>query len=331
MSALQQTPIVFIRSGPSFRWVTLNGCVWKAPRQLRSIPALEQHFPKLETLFVRYLGVQNASIANIVDELLRLEGQTSEVADIKGLLEALNACLTWGNDDPSIDRLRNARVFPTRISTSEERLESCASDQWCIADRSSLRYSFVDELHLLNFDVKDTKVGGRLQPLLERINLVDRRLSGKVEEKTESGGLVELDKETTAELRYKAKYIARLLPRENRHSMLEKLSHMKVFCTENLTLRRSVIIGDSAVISDGDGQVLMSTGLDGNACMYLKFQDVESGELPVWQMLNELLNYFDMPNTQSHLLSSVLGMKNDKQIEDMLEQNGFDKDDDGVG
>ena len=171
--------------------------------------ALERHYPKLETLFVKHLGVQNASIGNMVDELLKCKGQIPEVENIKGLLEAINARLSMNYDDDSINRLHDARVFPTCISTGAVQLHSCLDTDWFIADTDRLRGCFEDKLLVLDFPTKDTKNTGRLEPLLKRLSLLDRRLSGVVKEKTLTTGTLDLEKNTTTSLRSKAKYIAR--------------------------------------------------------------------------------------------------------------------------
>ena len=312
---------------------------------MRTITALLGHYPGLETLFVKHLGVQNASIANIVDELVGYSGQASRMADIKGLLQALNARLSQDIDHLSIDRLRGAKVFPVQLSTKETRLENCRSAIWCIADRDSLRTCFQGKLYLLDFLVIDVKEDGKLEPLLKRLNLVDRRLSGRVKESTLKSGAIGLDDELTDILKSKAKYIARqvarssherlsnsahrLVSKTKRQAVLKQLTEIQVFSAENLTLRRSVSVGGSVITADDDGIVTMAKGSKGNACMYLKAEDIASNAIPLWQMQSQLRNFFEIPTAHESLIQNILGMNGEKQLEDMLERSGIDKDDVG--
>ena len=120
------------------------------------------------------------------------------------------------------------------------------------------------------------------------------------------------------------------MPKDKFQTALKELSNIEVFCAENLTLRRSVTIGSSTIVSDDDGQVLIGKSSNKTTCMYLKATDIESGDLPTWHMHVELCKHFDIPDRHASLLSSILSINNEKNLEDMLERSGIEKDEGGA-
>ena len=156
-----------------------------------------------------YLGLKNASITDIVDQLIAYSGKSSEVQNIKSLLEALSTRLSRGSDHGSINRLKTAAVFPVRESENEVRLGTVEVKNWAIADRDRLQECFNGKIGLLDFPVKEAKEGGKIRKLLEQLQLLDRFLSEMVVESTLVGGSMEFEEELTHVLRGKAKFIAR--------------------------------------------------------------------------------------------------------------------------
>ncbi|KAF2232981.1 hypothetical protein EV356DRAFT_487514 [Viridothelium virens] len=321
-----QKSVIFIASPIPIRWVKLNECVWQAPSQLQILTALSRRYPTLEALFKKYLGLKNASTADLVNQLVKYSGQISQMENIKSLLVVLNTCLVNGFDHDSIDRLKSAAVFPVRQSQTEVKLCTIVTDGWCVADRDGLKACFTGKVGLLDFLVKDLRAGGRMEPLLKRLKLLEHRLSTRVKETTETAGSVDLEEELIDMFHSRAKFIARLVPKEKRPSAMKQLMNIQVFAADNLTLRRSISIANNTINADASGHVCMSTDSSGRACMYLKAEAIESADLPFYYMGQELHAYFDIPHSFSNLVQAILTTKDDGQVVDMLDRENIEED-----
>ena len=99
-----------------------------------------------------------------------------------------------------------------------------------------------------------------------------------------------------------------------------------MFVAESLTLRRSVSIGSIPVVSDEVGLVSMSTVSNGTASMYLKIEDIESNDLPVYHIQEQLRVYFDLPHARSQPLQTIISVNNERQILDMLDRENVEDD-----
>ncbi|KAL9088067.1 MAG: hypothetical protein Q9165_006408 [Trypethelium subeluteriae] len=321
-----QKPVIFIASPIPVRWVKLSECVWQAPSQLQILTALWRRYPSLETLFVKNLGLKNASIADLVDQLVKYSGQIPQLENIKSLLDVLNTRLVHGFDHESIDRLKIAAVLPIRQSQTEVKLCTIAADGWFIADREGLKSCFAGKIGLLDFEVKVLREGGRMEFLLKRLKLLERRLSVRVTEITSTAGSVVLEEELMDMFHSRARFIARLIPKEKRPSVLKQLINIQVFAADDLTLLRSVSVSNAPIEVYDSSHVCMSTDPSGRACISLKAEDIEATTLNFYYIAQELCTYFSIPSARANLVQVILTTKDDGQFFDILDRENIEED-----
>ena len=189
------------------KWVNLASVRWHAPPCLSNFVALQDLYPSQLQLFVTTLNVGEATVSDIVDRLEQLSGHVTSLSDIKALLEYLNTKTTQKVFSQSIiDRLlrTDLRVIPVRTG-SVVTLRSAKDVTWFVADTTILRRSFEGKLALLDFDMINS---ASLKPLMDKLGLQDRWLSGLAVERTEASGEDSDQPALTEILKSKAGYIS---------------------------------------------------------------------------------------------------------------------------
>ena len=158
-------------------------------------------------LFVEYLGVQNASAKDFLDELLVINDAGPDTVRIRKLLLALSKYTLNGSHlDHKFQRLAQKKLIPVRKSSEEEKLCAFVDCDWYIADRPRLSKCFEGTIWILDFNQKECQI---LKPLLERMDLMGRKLSLHVVEETTFEGNLARDLGFTKELQEKAYFISR--------------------------------------------------------------------------------------------------------------------------
>jgi hypothetical protein len=177
--------------------------VWRAPGCLRNINALESRYPDFASLFYTHLELRDATIDDVVNELID-RSTTPSTTDQKSLLLALSRFLYDGASKDSIKELSGIGIFPIRTVKGKSRLMNYNSDTWYIPDREHLRESFDGKVPLLDFTFREVQES---TPLFKAMNLEDSLLSEAVLEITRVDGKSKRDYEREEQLRERMKYL----------------------------------------------------------------------------------------------------------------------------
>jgi hypothetical protein len=192
------------------RWKKFTQCLWQAPSCLESVCSLSGMYSDCRTLFVDRLGLRNASLIDVVDELLNLSVLCS-LERRKELILMLNGYLGKNSSHlEQIQKMKGKHIIPVRKNSEsgeEQKFVSFDEDGWYLADRPSLQESFSGMIWLSDFTIQEVR---SLGPLIEAMGLRDQRLSQAVEEDTECIGDPIRDEEQTRALRQRASYLPRL-------------------------------------------------------------------------------------------------------------------------
>jgi hypothetical protein len=195
--------------GKENRWVFLRNCVWKAPALLTNVYAVSSDYHGCKPLFNKCLGLGNATIDHVVEEIIGLPAAGS--TRCKELILLLNEYLAAGSPPSAINRLKGRRFIPiTDTSSSNDFqvvvLRNYDEDIWYLPDRPSLYNSFDGKVPLLDFSIQEVR---KLAPLIDAMGIRDRRLSKAVKETMESSGDSIFDSDKTRELQRRSQYFVR--------------------------------------------------------------------------------------------------------------------------
>ena len=198
---------IFVPTDPP-RWTSARNCVWLGPSSFRQTAVLSRYYSDYASLFVGYLGVKNARIGDVVEELLHVQNQVSQAAVIKELLKSLNNFFESGATHNDIDRLRRAAIIPIQNASGQVFLANCNDTfpAWFVPDRERLRFSFSGKLNFLDFTTKEIE---QLSALLEHLGLQHRYLAQNVSETTLAQGELRPDFSAQYTLRSKAEFMSR--------------------------------------------------------------------------------------------------------------------------
>ena len=193
---------------PSSSWRDLGECRWNSPSCLTSIEPLSTSFPSCKELFVTILDVQDASTADVLDEICCRHIYPQGHPDIprttiKALLLTLSEYpLTASQLDERFRRLARMELVPVRKSGASK-FSAFTDPDWFIPDRLRYANSFQGKLWILDFEKSQID---SLKGLFERIGLTGREISRHVTEETitegECAALPHIDKELQAKARY---------------------------------------------------------------------------------------------------------------------------------
>ena len=172
---------------------------------------LSRHYPNLRHLFCTCLGVKNADVYHVINELCSLEGAEINYERVKAIIFGINAHLgeRVKIDELDLIDLKNKKVFPiyqTEHGTRVTKFCRYKEDMWFIPDRESLVESFRGKVWLLDFTVFESK---ELEKFFESFDLTRRKLSRNVQERTVVDGDAVYNDEYTTIFRQKTEHILR--------------------------------------------------------------------------------------------------------------------------
>lgn len=195
--------LVYIRS--ESRWATLAACRWRSPPNLPTLRPLVNRYPTFHTLFVSQLGVGDATVEDVVFELICIDGQEQQCDKMRDLLLLLPNYLKRRPQE-SVKRLWpvGMKVFPVRAPLG--RLRSFSDKDWFINDRQRIGTLFEGHIAILDFSHQELE---RLSVFLEALGLSDRKLSARIREESSANGHSTPRPDLTENLRTKAHHIAR--------------------------------------------------------------------------------------------------------------------------
>ena len=202
----------------------LRDCVWEAPACLTRVIALERQYKDCKSLFCTLLGLKNATLEHVVDEILNPQSRdlNQQAAQQKQLLLVVNDFLRRNVSSGPIEKLMGKDVIPVVKSAPGREMSDLVNYDrhiWYFTDRPSLHESFNEEIWLLDFPVDVVR---KLSPLIKAMRLEEYRLSAAVVEETECNGDPILDQNRTIDLRARAQYFIR--------SVLSSQSLTHLFC-----------------------------------------------------------------------------------------------------
>jgi hypothetical protein len=208
-NAFENRPLIYIKDSI---WLKPDECLWRAKFPCLKVPVLSDIYPRCKELFQKTLGIKEASVGTIINEL---SPQPTErgLEYIKRMLFALDALLA----DSELGRahllqLSELDIFPISMKvpgmeTRDSKIVSKKERFW-IADRETLFGKFEDRLWLLDVPKGDiTKLGN----VIKQLDLKQKLLSNAVHEERQidEGDHGEDDEEYTKALRLKVPFFLR--------------------------------------------------------------------------------------------------------------------------
>jgi hypothetical protein len=174
-------------------WYSQNQCLWKGPKCLRVHVYLKEVYPANLRLFTDVLQIPDASMKHLVLEaaLFKKRDSLSYIRDI--FLEIDKFLEKDITDSKSLQSIRGESIWPVSRGILrpdfDDLMSANASSEWFIADRVPLRHSFSGIVPLLAFDVDGI---GRMERVLEALEVEERRLSIAVKSVPKTEGPVEI-------------------------------------------------------------------------------------------------------------------------------------------
>ncbi len=177
---------------------------------MNKLHVLANRYRDCRSLFVTQLGLKNATVGDVVDELVALP-ISAPLSTRKDLLKALNEYLQHGSglSKNSIHLLKANRVIPVRDIADgggKLRVMSYSRSRWYFADRQSLRDCFEGKVPLVDFTIDEVR---GMSALIKEVGLEKRLLSEAHVETTEIVGDPIRDPKRTSDLRERAEYLLR--------------------------------------------------------------------------------------------------------------------------
>lgn len=208
--AFQSKELIYISSPQPAKWVKLDACRWDAPSAIFTLFALNQRYKQNSELFVRKLYLGNATAADVVGELKKLNGRIDSIDTIRNLLEILSGYVEGGQ--LNIDSLRgleklSMKLLPVKLGGRSE-LCSFVDNNWFIEedDTPLLVELFQDIIRVVDCDFITKR---RPRTLLEKMGGLANLLSERYTIENETQGEISFDPISTKALRAKAEYLSR--------------------------------------------------------------------------------------------------------------------------
>lgn len=201
--------MIFI-SYPQRKWVKLDACRWNAPAAIFTLFALSQRYKQNSHLFVSRLHLGDATAADVVGELKKLNGQTESIDTIRDLLQILTTYVEEGK--LNVDSLRgleklSMKLLPVKIG---ERLELCSfvDNNWFIEEEKNpnLVKAFQDLVRMVDCDFLTKR---KPRTLLEKMGGLANLLSQRIFVEKEVQGGIAFDPSSTKTFRARAEYFSR--------------------------------------------------------------------------------------------------------------------------
>ncbi|MCJ1284832.1 hypothetical protein MMC26_004169 [Xylographa opegraphella] len=292
-------------------WIAMSACVWNAPLRLRSKIALSGIWPDCEKFFRLSLGVENATLDMIVEEIKRTSwgSDTSDVGMIKSLFTTL---------------IRFAPDYGAEAKRAQ--IDGFSTGTFFIADRHYLHESFTGKVPILDFSVGEVH---KLHKIFDLLNLRNKYLSNVVEEDYNTSGSQELDHRLTTMFRSKANALARCAqywrPSQAMKDTLQKQSELlglKVIRVSKITLRRYLTHQGQTISVESEGELQV-----------VPFADGLNVYLPVEEAKLQLVNQLYLPNEIAKFLGildrslfiGVILQSNKDVVDTLLDYQGVPK------
>lgn len=193
-------------------WLKPDECLWKAKFPCLKVPVLSDIYPRCKELFQKTLGIKEASVGTIIDELSPRPTEWG-AEDIKRMLFALDALLA--DSEPGgahLLQLSGLDIFPIsmKVPGTETRDSKIVSkeERFWIADRETQFRRFEDRLWLLDVPRGDIP---KLGNVIKQLGLGEKLLSSAVVEDRyiDGGDDGEVDDRYTKALRLKIPFFLR--------------------------------------------------------------------------------------------------------------------------
>ncbi|KIW93628.1 uncharacterized protein Z519_06233 [Cladophialophora bantiana CBS 173.52] len=283
--SFNEKPLVCVpnkRPGGEPRWVKVQDCLWSGPECLRRFVALKNIYPSCQRLFRDFFLRPDAGIADLVREA-KLLNVGDPLSYIKALFLEIEKHLEKDEMTTAIDSLQTHYIWPVYNTSNEGQWDmlGCAKnlDAWFIADRTHLLESFCGIVPLLAFQVEDVL---KIPLLIRKLGGDKRRLTRAVTSIAETVGSFRPDLNRQADLRSRAEFIARLIPKKE-HSKKEKavkLKSLQAFSTTRVIQKWSVkVASENRSGRSKDGNVVLSTEHN-RLEIYFKNGYFESNKVP---------------------------------------------------
>lgn len=195
------------------RWCYISDTVWDGPESLRAVPRISQQYPLQRLLFSHHLGVSDATLKTIVAEAKQVS-MADSLEHIRAIFRTISHMMRGTGDSEingsGVSDLWKFQVFPVWSGTETGTFDFIQMggrwDPWFIADRQHLFDAFIGKVRLFAFEVKEIH---DLEPLIQLMSPVTRKLSTIATAETHCHGEKKLKGLYTAMMTQKAKYFAR--------------------------------------------------------------------------------------------------------------------------
>lgn len=187
----------------------------------------------------------------------------------------------------------------------------------------NLHEAFNGIVPLLSFTLGEQK---RLEPLLDKLGIWDKHLSGKVTKQEVVDGKDQATKDTvyTRKFQVKAHYLLCLTNPVERYMLKPLLESIEFWAVKSIEVHRSVRIDNQEIRGRPLAAHVM---LDKDHRVYVPLADLEENELNYYELSEKLAALCKLEKGPKELPVGILSMSSTRQIEDMLEEHGviFDK------
>jgi len=317
--AFKDHPLIFLPENST--WVHIQTCVWEAPPCLRRVCPIAHVYGPVQPFFKNILNLHDAGIGDFVTELIAYDNVNSSVTLIKELLlelgSRINPRLTY-----DLKALDNCRIFPVIKAQKQQALMS-GNETWFIPDGRNLHEAFSGIVPLLSFTLGEQK---RLEPLLDKLGIWDKHLSGKVTKQEVVDGKDQATKDNTYTRKFqvKAHYLLCLTNPAERYMLKPLLESIEFWAVKSIEVHRSVRIDNQEIRGRPLAAHVM---LDKDHRVYVPLADLEKNELNYYELSEKLTTLCKLEKVPKELPFGILSMSSTRQIEDMLEEHGiiFDK------
>lgn len=196
-------------------------CVWESPDSLKSALSLAVIYDDCGALFKDILGIKDAGIREVVQEMecLTKDPSLQDTSTSKELILLLKGHI---NPEPPYEpqspywtddlrgRVQRVKIFPIASApkstvSSENTKFMSPEDAWYINDLASLAAAFEGQIDILNFSIRECN---ELFPLIKWLGIENRLLSEAVREHVTVVGSRVLMNPWSKSLQTRAKFIA---------------------------------------------------------------------------------------------------------------------------
>ncbi|KAF2475109.1 uncharacterized protein BDR25DRAFT_99983 [Lindgomyces ingoldianus] len=312
-------------------WTVSTKVVWKGPKCLRKFPALAEVYPQLVQLFCNTLGLKDAEIEHLVNEISEIRA-SDQLPYITELFSELEKMIKDETPEYELGRLTPRAVLPVQdgymVASSAFRLVSPnAGSQWYIPDRPHLESSFRGKVPLLAFPASEVS---KLKRLIKLLHLESRKLGNCVTGTARTEGRILPFREWTDSLRAKADCILRLVPDTtlNRRRIFQQLREVEVFTAPKVVQHWSIWLNGAETVGEPqDGRVALTANDDG---LKIYFSESSFGTARCRWEFAELIADFcgisndpDSRNNSKSLLLLILNEGQVGEINEILDTNSI--------